>query len=178
MIERARTLLAVLALLALACGRGDDAGRRAASGAPAPPPAATPEASPPPPSGPAPVTIEAEAGAPFDLRFGLALAPDGRVVTPVLSYAAGDAVCLSLALPPGSSATRLSLRWLDVEDRPAGATSAAVAGDPPRAALCLPGAEKLARGTYTLEVAADGRALGSGTFAITDLRQTERAGGA
>jgi hypothetical protein len=170
----ARTVLALLALVALACGRRE-APPAPATGAPPPAPAAE---APPPASGPRPIEVASDEGAACDVRFGLALKPGGGVETPVLSFAAGDPVCVALALPSGARARNLSLRWEDVEGRPAGEASVAVAGDPPRAALCLPGAEKLPRGTYSLDVTADGRALASSSFVIADIRQSERVGGA
>jgi len=114
MIERARTLLAVLAY-SLSPAARRRRGRRAASGAPAPPPAATPEPARRPP----------RSGAGHDqarrgpLRPALrARARAGRQGRDPRALLRGRRRRLSLLrFPPGSSATRLSLRWLDVEDR-------------------------------------------------------------
>jgi hypothetical protein len=165
-------LLAAGAALVLACGGSEPAQRSpeiaAAPAQPADPPVAGPE----------PVLIEPAAAGEIDVRFGLGLAADGAVTTPVLSFGAGDPICLSITLPAGGAGSTLALRWFDLSGALVGETTAALTGAPPRAALCLPGGERLPRGDYRIELEVDGRESGEATFSISDLRQSERAGGA
>ena len=168
------------AALALACGGAE---RRPPAGqAPAPEPVTAavpvPETAPPPVMEPVPIVVEPAAPGELDVRFGLGLAGDGSITTPVLSFGAGDAVCLSVTLPPGVAGTTLGLRWFDLSGVQVGETTAALGGAPLRAALRLPGGERLERGDYRIELTVDGRAVGEANFSITDLRQSERVGGA
>jgi len=160
--------------LALACGEDARTPAPPAPPAPAAPPA---EATPPPETGPVPVADAPVREGEIDVRFGLDLAADGTLLTPVLSFGAGDPVCLSVRLPAGSAGSSLGLRWFDVADAELGQATAALAGSPPRAALRLPGSERLGAGTYRIELTADGRPLGEASFSISDLRQTESSPG-
>jgi hypothetical protein len=169
-----------LAALALACGGAE---RRPRAGqAPAPEPATAPvpapETAPPPATEPEPIAVEPAAPGELDVRFGLGLAADGSITTPVLSFGAGDPVCLSITLPPDVAGTTLVLRWFDVSGALVGETTAALGGAPPRAALRLPGGERLERGDYRIELSVDGRVVGEASFPVSDLRQSERVGGA
>jgi hypothetical protein len=165
-------LLAAGAAWVLACGGGGPAQRDPDSAAAPDEGAAAPAAE------PERVLIEPAAEGEIDVRFGLGLAADGAITTPVLSFGAGDPICLSITLPTGGAGSTLALRWFDVSGALVGETTAALTGARPRAALRLPGGERLPRGDYRIELEVDGRESGEATFSISDLRQTERAGGA
>jgi hypothetical protein len=170
--------LVALAIPTLACrerGAPAPANREPAT-APAPVEAAP--ASPPAdpePAAPEPQRIGADGG--VEVRFGLALAGNGDVVDPVLSFAAGDPVCVSVQRL-GAPASSLDLAWFDDDGNELGRASAEFAGTPPRAALCLPGAPSLARRTYRLDLTLDGAETDSAQFTIGDLRQSASPGGA
>ena len=152
--------------------------QRAADTAPSPGASPAAEAS-APAAEPAPQPIEPaadpESGAVVEL--GLRAGPDRKVADPMLSFAPGDPVCVSIALPQGASGARAEASWFDANDAELGRAGAALEGSPPRAAWCLPGAERLATGSYRLELAVDGTPRSSLQISVTDAREPARHGG-
>lgn len=170
--------LVALAIFSLAC-RERTATPAPASTEPAAPAAEAAPATPPAdpvPAEPEPERLGADGG--FEVRFGLALAADGDVVDPVLSFAAGDPVCVSVLRLESAPASSVELAWFDDDGNELGSSSADFGGSPPRAGLCLPGAANLARRTYRLDVAVDGGEVDSVQFTIGDMRQSASSGGA
>lgn len=168
---RGLTLLLGGVLLVAAC-------RRAADTAPAPAASTAAEASAPaaePPAQPIEPAADPESGAVVEL--GLRAGPDRKVADPMLSFGPGDPVCVSIELPKGASGTRAEASWFDANDTALGTASADLSGSPSRAAWCLPGAERLALGTYRLELAVDGTPRTSMQIAVTDAREPARHGG-
>ena len=95
----------------------------------------------------------------------------------MLSFAPGDPVCVSIALPEGASGTRAEASWFGPDDAKLGRAAADLSGSPPRAAWCLPGAERLALGSYRLELAVDGSPRSTLQISVTDAREPARHGG-
>jgi hypothetical protein len=171
--------LVALAISTLACRdrTGPPPAARAEPAAPAAVEAQprTPPAD-PQPAAPDPDRLGADGG--YEVRFGLALAADGAVVDPVLSFASGDPVCVSVLPGEGVRASRVELAWFDDDGNELGRSSVDFGGSPPRAGLCLPGAANLARRTYRLDLTVDGGQADSAQFTIGDLRQSASSGGA
>lgn len=164
---------ATLAVLACGC-RGDE------------PKAAKPEetaavepAS--PPSGEAEslaVEPEVDEQSGLEVRFGLRTDGERAIAEPVLSFGGGDRVCLAVSLASAAPGGELGLRWYDAAGEPVGELEATLAGSPPAAARCLPGSEKLALGSYSVEVDLSGEAVGGASFTVADARELPRRGGA
>ena len=185
MIGRARSvaidscgwLLAAMILLAGgACRKAPEPGASPRSAAPAgateavaPSEETAPPAHAAPPAEPEPETLGTAGG---EIRFGLALAPDGSVLQPVSSFGRGDRVCFSVSMPSDTPAGRVSARWYDVEGRELGEVSGSLAGSPPRAGLCLPEQPRLALGPYQVELQLDGQSAGEASFTVTDVRES------
>jgi len=169
--------LAALTLASVACreraaapapeNAAPPAADEAAAAEPAEPPA-DPEPSPPEP--------ERVAGGEVEVLFGLGVSADGEIVDPVLSFAAGDPVCVSVRRLDGAEAATLEVAWFDDDGRELGRAEAPFRGS--RAGLCLPQAGKLALRTYRLDLLIDGVEIDSAQFTVGDLRQRSTGGGA
>jgi len=120
---------------------------------------------------------EVDAASGLEVRFGLRAGSDGGVVDPVLSFAHGDRVCVGASLA-GASGERLGLRWFDAAGEEQGSQTLALAGEPARGAVCLPGSERLGLGSYSVEFELSGETIGDAVFAVADSRELSRGGGA
>lgn len=131
-----------------------------------------------PPADPEPVPPEPETlgEGGVEVLFGLGVSGDGEIVDPVLSFAAGDPVCVSVRRVDGAAAANLEVAWFDDDGAELGRAEASFAGS--RAGLCLPQAERLALRTYRLDLRIDGVEIDSAQFTIGDLRQRSTGGGA
>jgi hypothetical protein len=172
----------VLTLVALTLS---SVGCRERAAAPAPesaaPPAASEAAAAAPaaaPTDPEPTPPEPErvGGGEVEVLFGLGVGADGEIVDPVLSFAAGDPVCVSVRRVDGAAATRLEVAWFDDDGRELGRAEAPFRGS--RAGLCLPQAGTLALRTYGLDLRIDGVEIDRAQFTVGDLRQRSTGGGA
>jgi hypothetical protein len=174
-LETCGWLLAAAVLLAAgACRKAPQPAAAAPSGAPEATAAAPPEAAAPAtPAEPEPESL-GEAGA--EIRFGLALAADGSVEQPVLTFGRDDRVCFSVSMPADSPGGQLTARWYDVEGRQLGEVAGSLAGSPPHAGLCLPEAARLALGPYQLELEVDGQAAGEASFTVAGARELAARG--
>lgn len=172
LLETCGFLLAGILLLAAgAC-------RKAPEPAAAPPAGGSEATAPEPAEAAPPVEPEPESlgASGAEIRFGLALAPDGSVLQPILTFGRGDRVCFSVAMPADTPPGRMTARWYDVEGQQLGEVSGALAGSPPRVGLCLPGEPRLALGPYQLELELGGKAAGEASFTVSDVRESVARG--
>jgi hypothetical protein len=131
-----------------------------------------------PPSDPEPVSPEPETVGEggVEVLFGLGVGGDGEIVDPVLSFAAGDPVCVSVRRVDGAAAATLEVAWFDDDGDELGRAEAPFRGS--RAGLCLPQTGRLALRTYRLDLRIDGVEIDSAQFTVGDLRQRSTGGGA
>jgi hypothetical protein len=180
-IRKAVTALGVLLLVA-GCERTaperkpepavpETAAAEPASLAPVPEPAAEP------------VAAVADPGSGFTVELGLRLGAGQRAEGTVLSFAPGDPVCVSVTAPAASasgSADRASAAWYsshEGRDTELGRVEGEFSGSPGRVGWCLPGAERLALGSYRLDVAVDGQEAASTQITVTEARELPRSTG-
>jgi hypothetical protein len=172
--------ISVLSLVALVLSSVGCRERGAApeSAVPAAAVESAPAANAVPPADPEPVPPEPETVAEggVEVRFGLGVSGDGEIVDPVLSFAAGDPVCVSVHRVDGAAAAALEVAWFDDDGRELGRAEAPFQGA--RSGLCLPLAERLALRTYRLDLSIDGVEVDSAQFTVGDLRQRSTGGGA
>jgi hypothetical protein len=133
-------------------------------------------AVPPPDPEPIPPEPESVGEGGLEVLFGLGVNGDGEIVDPVLSFAAGDPVCVSVRRIDGVAATTLEVAWFDDDGAELGRAEAPFRGS--RAGLCLPRAERLALRTYRLDLRIDGVEIDSAQFTVGDLRQRSSGSGA
>lgn len=128
---------------------------------------------------PEPVAPVADPGSGFTVELGMRLGAGQRAEETVLSFAPGDPVCVSVTAP-GGSAGRASAAWYsshEGHDTELGRVEGAFAGSPARVGWCLPGAERLALGSYRLDVVVDGQEAATTQITVTEARELPRSTG-
>jgi hypothetical protein len=150
-MSRSLTALALGTALALtACGQQETTT----------PPAAAPQAAPPPVSAPAPFSVGA-------IQLGNQIGADKRVLAAAESFAPGDTIYASITTEGQAQGVLITARWSYEDGQTVAESSETIASAGPAVVeFHVAKPDGFPAGRYRVEVAADGRSVGTREFEV------------